>query len=293
MQMATWVIFVGSLLLAGAGWCWPRRKCITPRSPIQRTAAVRSAITAAAGSVAKVPTQSRTIIILNAKCDLNQQRRFWPPFSSGFSIALPVFPILHRLDLTRIDVFSYLSISKLSKSGIPTWLGERSVLLVTRCKVYLLYIEHQKLRFLKTFFFLLNWFLPLTVSPLFISFKIHILSKSFLSLLFQQYRWRHYALTHLWQDTEPHIRGKMDMEVRVQYSELNFSPNLDGGAWSSGCWCVAGQRVTDRIFYWCLAMFGTSQSSLLLLSSRGQGPQGDTATGVPHPFFPVAPSGSA
>ena len=161
------------------------------------------------------------------------------------------------------------------------------------CKVYLLYIEHQKLRFLKTFFFLLNWFLPLTVSPLFISFKIHILSKSFLSLLFQQYRWRHYALTHLWQDTEPHIRGKMDMEVRVQYSELNFSPNLDGGAWSSGCWCVAGQRVTDRIFYWCLAMFGTSQSSLLLLSSRGQGPQGDTATGVPHPFFPVAPSGSA
>ena len=175
MQMATWVIFVGSLLLAGAGWCWPRRKCITPRSPIQRTAAVRSAITAAAGSVAKVPTQSRTIIILNAKCDLNQQRRFWPPFSSGFSIALPVFPILHRLDLTRIDVFSYLSISKLSKSGIPTWLGERSVLLVTRCKVYLLYIEHQKLRFLKTFFFLLNWFLPLTVSPLFISFKIHIL----------------------------------------------------------------------------------------------------------------------
>ena len=124
---------------------------------------------------AKVPTQSRTIIILNVKCDLNQQRRFWPPFSSRFSIALPVFPILHRLDLTRIDVFSYLSISKLSKSGIPTWLGERSVLLVTRCKVYLLYIEHQKLRFLKTFFFLLNWFLPLTVSPLFISFKIHIL----------------------------------------------------------------------------------------------------------------------
>ena len=78
----------------------------------------------------------------------------------------------------------------------PLLLGERSVLLVTRCKVYLLYIEHQKLRFLKTFFFLLNWFLPLTVSPLFISFKIHILSKSFLSLLFQQYRWRHYALTH-------------------------------------------------------------------------------------------------
>ena len=119
--------------------------------------------------------KSKPIIILNVKCDLNQQRRFWPPFSSGFSIALPVFPILHRLDLTRIDVFLYLSISKLSKSGIPTWLGERSVLLVTRCKVYLLYIEHQKLRFLKTFFFLLNWFLPLTVSPLFISFKIHIL----------------------------------------------------------------------------------------------------------------------
>ena len=83
----------------------------------------------------------------------------------------------------------------------------------------------------------------------------------------------------------------MDMKVRVQYSELYFSPNLDGGGWSSGCWSAAGRRVTDRIFYWCLAMFGTSQSSLLLLSSPSSGqPQGDTATGVPNHFFPVATS---